>query len=775
MLEKPNWGMSFVPVPGPIGGREKTVPADKAPLFEGIRPAPVLGADVFMPRFGNNAPARPPARGGSSYSPTPKLTYEEFVRSRNVNDDGEFINGIDIIRHLVANRRRLDSEPGPAGYSYGKEGNPGKSYESRYYWALDKELGFRSSNTLDPLVRKLRQADILVDQNKSKPEARLDLVLSEEVVLKFKKEHMHPDALAKLKAMLPKGGGDSDSGKKKEYVDALIDLPWGLQTEDTYDVEAARQLFDERFHGLEQLKSRILQKIAVRQLRGDTRGAIFLLVGPGGTGKTAIAKTIADSLNRNYVRVSLAGVTDANKVNGHSYTYVGSKPGIIIDAMRQAGSMNPVIQLDEIDKTGGNGAHGDPKEALLAVLDPDQNKHFKDSYLEVPFDLSKTIFICTANSLDRFPEHFLSRVEIIEFPAYLEEEKLNIAKKHVIPEKKQLLNIPEDKVVIEDDAILRTIRRFTREGGVRKLSARIVELLEKAGIMIVTQPKKQQKSTAAADQIKIGAVEVDRWLDNPYPIPENVSAEGKIGQVNGLYYSIIGGGRMPIQVSHMPGRGRLTLTGSLRDVMKESAQVVVSYIQTHAGDLGIPKETANKLAQGKLDIHIHYPDTATPKDGPSAGISTFLAVYSALTGKKIPQHIGLTGEIGLHGEVMPIGGVKEKISGAYAQGVTDFILPASNMDQVEDAVRKSSAFANVHNKVRVHYVSTVKEILTLLDDLQTPYQPPVPEPPVSKPAEPETTPEQSVTPEEPEVPAVPPAEDAPADERKKPDETPSFV
>ncbi|MBY0449852.1 MAG: AAA family ATPase [Cyanobacteria bacterium] len=658
-------------------------------------------------------------------------TVDDFMEAVFVNDVGQKITGKEILKQLILHQDTHAEAMGTENYQQGT--NQLGQYESKFFELLDRQLGFRSLNTLEPVVTRLFQASVIKDLNPFssrlhtivlRPGVPKDqqpkIILNGLAVMNYKEEFFTAEVKNKLDEMQLSNDRSSahDNDKKQDFRNTVFSLPWGVTTQDTNDVEKARAIFDQRFFGIERLKARILEKIAVRQLQGNTKGAIFLLVGPGGTGKTAVAKSIAEALGRRYSFVSLAGKTDAHFINGHQYTYVGSKPGAIIDALKTAGTMNPVIQLDEVDKTGTGRNHssGDPKDALLAVLDPDHNHRYKDTYLDFPVDLSNTIFVLTANSLEGFPEHFLSRVEVIEFPAYLEEEKQVIAKKYAVPELSKEVALTPNKVVITDEAIHSIIRNYTREGGVRGLRNAIKKLLERSAVEILKQPVARRTSTLPADQIVITPTVLNEWLDTPVSSP-HPNKKPHAGEVNGLFYSTIGGGTMPIEVSVMDGTGKLSLTGSLRDVMKEEAQVVVSYLRSHGAEFGISKEVLDKLNQGKTDIHIHYPDTATPKDGPSAGTSTFLALYSALSGKAIPGTIALTGEMRLHGTVHAIGGLREKISGGIYQGITDFIVPSVNRPQVEKELRFSPLFKKLVDGVRVHYVDSAEDILRLVQTL----------------------------------------------------------
>lgn len=670
------------------------------------------------PPLSNKLPSPPSERRTAAFPrpvlfgarPAPRGLRNVDLNRTFLNTQGESHTVKDILNYLVRHHREFDNQAGPAGYFSGQT-NAGRSYTSMYWWGLDKELGFKSSVALDPLVTYLTATGVVTDNSRDPNSPKFSL--SKESFQTVRDYSMSAEAKEKIDKMQSRGGfGDLDGNKSQEYVEVLSSLPWGIESEDRHDLVRARSMFEEKFYGMESIKQKIMLKIAMRELKGKNRGGIILLVGAGGTGKTAIAETVAEALGRSYERISLAGVSDANDLLGFLYTYQGSKPGSIVEAMRKAGTMNPVIQIDEMDKVPKNATNnGNPRDALLAILDPDQNNKFADRYLSVPFDLSKVLFICTANSIQDFPEHLLSRTDVIQVPIYLEEEKLVIAQKHLIPRHLKSLNLPPNKIVFEDDAIKRVIRLHTREGGVRKLSARLMELLEHAGEDYLKQTPAQRSSTVAANVIRITPQKVDEWLSEPMAEAQPVQGTSKVGSVNGLYYSIVGGGVIPIKAQVLPGSGQLILTGNLGKVMQESARVALSYILANAQKLEVSQETVQKIANRAVDIHIQYLDSATEKDGPSAGASTFLTLYSAISGKPVPQNVGLTGEISLDGDVLPVGGMLEKISGAYYQGVKTIFLPKANEAMVKKEAQRSGAFRNILQKVNIQYVSNVTELL----------------------------------------------------------------
>lgn len=484
-----------------------------------------------------------------------------------------------------------------------------------------------------------------------------------------------------------------DYAISRNYFDFVFDLPWGIESEDNNDIENARKILDEDHYGLEKIKERILEFLAVRQLTDEKREPIICLVGPPGVGKTSIVKSIARALNRKYVRMSLGGIRDEAEIRGHRKTYVGAMPGRIISNIRIAGTMNPVFLLDEIDKLASD-FKGDPSSALLEVLDPEQNNAFRDNYLEIPFDLSKVIFITTANNPDAIPAPLYDRMEIIEMSGYTPEEKLQIAKKHLIGKQLKAHGISEDRLSFTDDGIEKIIYSYTRESGVRGLEKEIANVMRKVAVKIVSG-EAQDKIVVTKDNVK-EFLGVEKYLENEKP------EHSEVGAATGLAWTAVGGEILTIEVSIVSGKGEILLTGHLGDVMKESARTAISYIHAHADDYDIPER-----AFKDKDIHIHVPEGAIPKDGPSAGITIATAVFSALTGKGVRNDVAMTGEITLRGKVLPIGGLKEKSLAAMRAGIKKVLIPVDNMKDLADIPE------SVKNGVKFIPVENVSEVFNI--------------------------------------------------------------
>lgn len=507
------------------------------------------------------------------------------------------------------------------------------------------------------------------------------LPISDENKQKLKKDIEHN---AKMPVSSP------DYAISRNYFDFVFELPWGVESEDNNDIENARKILDEDHYGLEKIKERILEFLAVRQLTDEKKEPIICLVGPPGVGKTSIVKSIARALNRKYVRMSLGGIRDEAEIRGHRKTYVGAMPGRIISSIKLAGTMNPVFLLDEIDKLASD-FKGDPSSALLEVLDSEQNSAFRDNYLEIPFDLSKVIFIATANNPDTIPAPLYDRMEIIEMSGYTPEEKLEIAKRHLIGKQLKAHGITSDRLEFTDDAVYKIIYSYTRESGVRGLEKEIANVMRKVAVKIVegSAPEK----IVVTDKNLSDYLGVEKYGETEKP------EHGEVGSATGLAWTAVGGEILTIEVSIVSGKGEILLTGHLGDVMKESARTAISYIHAYAKEFDIPED-----AFKDKDIHIHVPEGAIPKDGPSAGITIATAVYSALTGKSVRNDVAMTGEITLRGKVLPIGGLKEKTLAAMRAGIDVVIIPEENKKDVAvlpESVKNSIRFVPVNNVMSV--------------------------------------------------------------------------
>ena len=519
---------------------------------------------------------------------------------------------------------------------------------------------------------KVIQAELGEDDDietyRSKIEA---LPVSEEIKTRLNKE---------LGRLSKQPFGSSEAAVIRSYLDTCLEIPWGKKTQETINISKARKILDDEHYGLEKVKDRICEYLAVKQLSPDIKGGLICLVGPPGTGKTSIAQSIAKATNRKLVRISLGGVHDEAEIRGHRRTYIGSMPGRIISGIIQAGSCNPLMVLDEIDKLASD-YRGDPSAALLEAFDGEQNYAFRDNFLEIPFDLSEVFFITTANSLDTIPRALLDRMEVIELSSYTDEEKLQIAKEHLIPKQRKKHGLRANQLRIEDAAVREIIRSYTRESGVRLLEREIAAACRKAASGIAEEKFKSLS-------LKAGQLE-------PILGPAKYKADEKrlrdeVGLVRGLAYTSVGGEVLDVEVAVMEGSGHLELTGNLGDVMKESAKAALSYIRSRADMLGIdPDFYKNK------DIHIHFPEGAIPKDGPSAGITMTIAMISALTGLPVRHDIAMTGEITLRGRVLAIGGLREKTMAALRAGVKTVIIPADNesdLEKIDPLVRKQLKF-----------------------------------------------------------------------------------
>ena len=490
--------------------------------------------------------------------------------------------------------------------------------------------------------------------------------------------------------------GSPEASVLRNYLDICLDIPWNKRTNDRVDIDAARKILDADHDGLKKVKERLLEYLAVKQLNPELRHQILCLVGPPGVEKTSLASSIARAMKRKYVRVSLGGVRDESDIRGHRKTYVASMPGRIITALTQCGSMNPLMLLDEVDKMCAD-AHGDPSSALLEVLDAEQNKSFRDHFIEMPVDLSECFFIATANTLDTIPRPLIDRMEIIELNTYTPSEKLSIAKNHLIPKQLKRHGLNKRMLKITDDAIEELIQGYTRESGVRTLEREIASLCRKAAKKIVEEELKS---------VVVNRDTVKTLLGGRKFIDEGISGKAEVGVTNGLAYTEVGGDLLKVEALPMPGSGKIELTGTLGDVMKESAHIAVSYIRSHARTLGIAEDFYKTQ-----DIHIHVPEGAVPKDGPSAGVTLTTSLVSALSGIPVRGDIAMTGEITLTGRVIPIGGLREKSTAAYTAGIRHILIPRDNvkdLEEIDPIIREEVTFTPVSRVDEVLDIALVK-------------------------------------------------------------------
>lgn len=506
------------------------------------------------------------------------------------------------------------------------------------------------------------------------------------------KAHKEVDRLMKMSSHSP------ETGVIRTYLDWIIDLPWDKETKEKIDIKRSRDILNEDHYGLLDVKERILEFIAIRKLTNSIKGPIICLVGPPGVGKTSIAKSIAKSLNREFVRMSLGGVRDEAEIRGHRRTYIGSMPGRIISSMKKAGTKNPVFLFDEIDKLG-NDYRGDPASGLLEVLDPEQNSTFTDHFLDVPFDLSKVLFVTTANTTSSIPAPLLDRMEVIRVSGYTEEEKLQIVLKYLLPKQLKEHGLKEENLKISESAIRDIINSYTREAGVRNLERNIANICRKAAKRIVEEKLKS---------IRITSGNISNYLGGEKYRFDTVNEENQIGVANGLAWTAVGGETLSIEVNCMKGKGKIQLTGKLGDVMKESAMAGISYIRANSSMLHIENDFHENM-----DIHIHVPEGAIPKDGPSAGVTITTAVVSALSNTPIHKDIAMTGEITLRGRVLPVGGIKEKVLAANRMGIKKILLPIDNkkdLEEIPDKIKKKIEFVLVKSIEEVLENALIKRI-----------------------------------------------------------------
>ena len=523
-----------------------------------------------------------------------------------------------------------------------------------------------------------RQAE--VDEYKKQMEGR---DLPPEVADKINKEL---DRLYKMPPMM------AESGVIRNYVETLLALPWGIYGKDNFDLKHAEKVLNKDHYGLEKVKERILEYLAVRALTKSGKGPILCLVGPPGVGKTSLAQSVARAIDRKFTRMSLGGVHDEAEIRGHRRTYIGAMPGRIIHGMQTCGVMNPVFLLDEVDKMSSD-FRGDPASALLEVLDPEQNHTFSDHYVEIPFDLSQVFWIVTANTVETIPPALLDRMEVVQLSSYTEDEKVKIAELHLLPKERQNNGLTAKTLSITEDALRMIIRGYTREAGVRNLERKIAAVCRKTALRIVNGEAKSAKVTAK---------NLHKYLGKVIYLEDDVSLEAAAGICTGLAWTRVGGELLKVEVVACKGKGHLALTGQLGDVMKESAQAGYTYIRSRADELGLAKDFYETT-----DIHIHLPEGAIPKDGPSAGITMATAMISALTGRKVKKNLAMTGEITLSGRVLPVGGIKEKFLAAHRYGVKTIIMPAKNEQDLEELP------ANVRAKMHFIPVKHMDEVLKI--------------------------------------------------------------
>ncbi len=562
------------------------------------------------------------------------------------------------------------------------------SMQARIQSAAKEEMGksqreYFLREQLRAIQQELGETDArseeLAELRKSIEQAKMPENVEKEALKQLGRlEQMHPDS--------------AESGMIRTYLDWMVDLPWSVSTKDSLQIKKAKQILDEDHYYLEKIKERILEFLAVRKLRKEMKGPILCFVGPPGVGKTSLGKSIARAMGRKFIRISLGGVRDEAEIRGHRRTYVGAMPGRILQGLKQAGSNNPVFMLDELDKLGSD-FRGDPSSALLEVLDPEQNFMFSDHYINLPFDLSNVMFIATANQADTIPGPLYDRMEVINLSGYTEEEKLQIAKRYLVPRQTKENGISARTVKITDDAIKTIIAKYTREAGLRNLEREIGTVCRKIARKVAEGEKRQ---------FTVGAGAVARYLGPARFLREDEMEQNEVGLVTGLAWTPVGGEVLYVEATIMKGKGGLTLTGHLGDVMKESVQAALSFIRSKAAELHLSEDFA-----ASNDIHVHVPAGAIPKDGPSAGITMATALVSALTRVPVRKDVAMTGEITLRGKVLPIGGLKEKMLAAIRAGITTIIIPEQNRKDLEEIPR------HILRKVTVLPVKTIGDVLKI--------------------------------------------------------------
>ena len=604
-------------------------------LKNGRKPYPIFYDNNFIPEYAISI-------------------VDDFAQSivQNTNEKQKFLEELDVVKRfemiheIIVKDRKMDEIEKDINNKLKEriEDNQKDFYLREKLKAIKEELGDTGSySDIDDLIEKVN--------NNPYPE---------NVKAKAKEEISHYE-------MLPQATGES--GVIRSYLEWLLSIPWFEKSEDNADLKLAEKILDEDHYGLDKVKERILEYLAVKQMTKSLKSPIICLVGPPGVGKTSLAKSVARALDRKFVKVSLGGVKDEAEIRGHRRTYLGSMPGRIIQGMKKAGTLNPVFLIDEIDKMSSD-YKGDPSSAMLEVLDPEQNSQFSDHYIEEPYDLSDVLFIATANYKDNIPNELLDRLEIIELSSYTEIEKLNIAKNHLIKKQLEANGLNHNQISIDDDIILYLIRHYTREAGVRQIERIIGTLCRKTVLEILKNKKKSVKITKKL---------VNKWLGHEKFEYGNKEKKNQIGVVTGLAYTSFGGDILPIEVNYFDGKGKLNVTGQLGDVMKESTEIALDYIKANASKYGIESKFFEEH-----DIHIHVPEGAVPKDGPSAGVTITTALVSAITKKAVNADIAMTGEVTLRGNVLPIGGLKEKSLAAHRSGISKIIIPKANIKDLDD-------------------------------------------------------------------------------------------
>lgn len=570
----------------------------------------------------------------------------------------------------------------------------------------ETEIAFIEKNIMDKVrvtIEKGQKDYFLREQLKVIQEELGDKIGTQEETKKYSEQlgrlEINDETRAKLTKEIQRLSnqpiGSPEGSQIRSYLDVVFDLPWGKQTKDQLSILLARKILDKDHYGLEKVKERILEFLAVRKLKIESgnmsaKGPILCLVGPPGVGKTSIARSLAEALGRKYIRMSLGGIHDEAEIRGHRRTYIGSMPGRFIQAMKQAGTDNPLILLDEIDKLGMD-YRGDPSSALLEVLDPEQNNTFRDHYLEIPYDLSKVLFITTANTWETIPQALLDRMEIVNLNGYTQEEKLEIAIRHIVPKQIKENALKKVNIKFTREAVLSMIEFYTREAGVRELERQIAKACRKVAMLM--GEKGIKKSTITPEVL-------EDMLGKKIYRHDLAFTTDQVGVATGLAWTPAGGDTLSIEANIMDGTGKIELTGQLGDVMQESARIAISYVRSHADELNLEKEPIQKK-----DIHIHVPAGATPKDGPSAGIALTTALVSVFTGKPIKHNIAMTGEMTLRGRVLPIGGLKEKLIAAVRAGIDTAIVPLENKKDLDELPE------SVKSKLTIHFVSKIEEVL----------------------------------------------------------------